>query len=273
MFVPQVPFLTYEERLRRGRDLFSRYIPVIGGYHRRHVDDETARTYDLLRLRGFVVQGTLNPTDPSLGEAFAIIDGIGWSYTVMHVHRFCPRVVREFISNKPYHSEQVLIRGHLFNFSPELINRLFMTPEVPHTHRWTHVTLKEAITFLTGGICSAWSGFKKTDMIDPFQTLYSICERNWLPGPDSDAMVKDRLKLLHAIANCVPVNFGHLVYDQVIEMVRVTDSDTSLIFPNLIFQVLTLQHEVPKLLGDEEAIGSGVRIYSCSHDPIEPTEV
>ena len=46
-----------------------------------------------------MVQGYLDPKDRSLDEAFRIIDSIGWAYTVMHVHPFCPRVVREFISN------------------------------------------------------------------------------------------------------------------------------------------------------------------------------
>ena len=37
-----------------------------------------------------MVQGYLDPKDRSLDEAFRIIDSIGWAYTVMHVHPFCP---------------------------------------------------------------------------------------------------------------------------------------------------------------------------------------
>ncbi|KAL0771667.1 hypothetical protein Bca101_036818 [Brassica carinata] len=88
--------------------------------------------------------------------------------------------------------------------------------------------------------------------------------------PGSDLMMKNRLRLLYAVANRKKISFGHLVYDQVIDMTRKTDWDTNLIFPNLIYQVLMLQKEVPLLPGDEEPIGKGLRIYGVSGDTSGP---
>ncbi|KAF3488969.1 hypothetical protein F2Q69_00055466 [Brassica cretica] len=237
----EVPFASFEERLQRSRRLFPSTIPIIRDKTHRFPNNEAATGYRCLSLRGFVVQGSLDPKDRSLDEAFRIIDSVGWAYTVMHVHPFypkdrsldeafriidsvgwaytvmhvhpfCPRVVREFISNKPFDDEGVLIRGHVFQFSPSVIDRLMMTPSVTQSFGWRDVVLKIDYAFYM-----LWPNAK--------------------------------------------ISFGHLVYDQVIEMTRLTDSDTNLVFPNLIYQLLVLQHEVPLLPGDEEAIGRGLPIH------------
>ena len=60
------------------------------------------------------------------------------------------------------------------------------------------------------------------------------------------------------------------MYEQVIDLTRVTDLDTSLIFPNLIYQLLVLQKEVPLLPGDEEPIERGLPIYDSGSDGSGP---
>ncbi|KAG2251946.1 hypothetical protein Bca52824_082082 [Brassica carinata] len=191
-FRPRVPFISFHDRLQRTRLLFSNTVPIIRRYSRRHHNEEAAIGYRYLCLRGFVVQGSLDPKEPVLDHVFRVIDSIGWSYTMMHVHPFCPRVVREFISNKPFDDE--------------------------------------AISHLTGDQCSGWTGFNLNALINPFQALYRV------------------------FAKLNKINFGLLVYDQVIEMTRKTDWDTNIIFPNLIYQLLMLQREVLLLPGDEEPL-------------------
>ncbi|KAF3547477.1 hypothetical protein DY000_02003371 [Brassica cretica] len=269
-FRSQVPFISFEDRLQRSRLLFSNTVPTIGGYSRHHHNEEAAIGYRYLCLPGFVVQGSLDPKYSVLDDVFRIIDSIGWSYTVMHVHPFCPRVVREFISNKPFNDEGALIRGYVFKFTPSVINRLMMTPYVEHSFEWKEVDLKQAISHLTGGQCSGWTGFNLNALLNPFQALYRVCELNWLPGPDSDSMIKNRLHLLYAVANRNKINFGHLVCEQVIEMTRRTDWDSNLIFPNLIYQLLMLPKEVPLLPGDEEPIGRGLSVYGLAGDTSGP---
>ncbi|KAF2548608.1 hypothetical protein F2Q70_00021601 [Brassica cretica] len=145
-----------------------------------------------------------------------------------------------------------------------------MTPSIEHSFEWKEVDLKQAISHLTGGQCSGWTGFNLNALLNPFQALYRVCELNWLPGPDSDSMIKTRLRLLYVVANRNKIKFGHLVYEQVIEMTRKTDWDTNLIFPNLIYQLLMLQKEVPLLPGDEEPIGRGLPINGLAGETSGP---
>ncbi|KAF3590607.1 hypothetical protein DY000_02021256 [Brassica cretica] len=237
-FRPRVPFILFHDHLQRTRLLFSNTVPIIGGYSRRHHNEEAAIGYRYLCLRGFVVQGSLDPKEPVLDHVFRVIDSIGW---VM-----CSK------------------------FTPAVINRLMMMPTVKHSFEWKDVDLNQAISHLTGDQCSGWTGFNLNALINPFQALYRVCELNWLPGLDSDSMIKNRLRLLYAVAKRNKINFGLLVYDHVIEMTRKTDWDTNLIFPNLIYQLLMLQREVPLLPGDEEPIGRGLPIQGLSGDTSGP---
>ncbi|KAG2266553.1 hypothetical protein Bca52824_073632 [Brassica carinata] len=91
-FRPRGPLILFHDCLQRTRLLFSNTVPIIRGYSRRHHNEEAAIGYHYLFLRGFVVQGSLDPKEPVLDHVFRVIDSIGWSYTVMHVHPFCPRV-------------------------------------------------------------------------------------------------------------------------------------------------------------------------------------
>jgi len=269
-FRSRVPFKSFDDRLQESRLIFSGTVSPIGGYSRRHHSHEATIGYHCLCLRGFVVQDSLDPRNRLLEDVFRVIDNIGWCYTVLHVNLFCPRVVREFISNKPFNEDGALIRGFVYRFSPSVINQLMITPTVEHSFQWKDVVLKQAITHLTGGQGSGWTGFNLNALLNPFQVLYRVCERNWLPGPDSDLMIKKRLRLLYAVAKRKEIDFGQLVYEQVIDMTRTTDLDTSLIFPNLIYQLLVLQKEAPLLPGDKEPIGRGLPIYGSGSDGSGP---
>ena len=265
-FRSRVPFKSFDDRIARK----SIDISPIGGYSRRHPNHEATTVYRSLCLRGFVVQGSLDPRNRGLEDVFRVIDDIGWSYTVLHVNPFCPRVVREFISNIPFYEDGALIRGFFYRFSPSVINQLMMKPTVEHSFQWKDVVLNQAITHLTGGQCAGWTGFNLNALLDPFQILYCVCERSWLPGPDSDLMMRKRLRLMYAVTKCKQIDFGQLVYEQVIDMTRVRDLETSLIFPNLIYQLLVLQKEAPLLPGDEDPIGKGIPIYDSGSDGSGP---
>ncbi|CAN6809167.1 unnamed protein product, partial [Brassica oleracea var. botrytis] len=52
-FRSQVPFISFEDRLQRSRLLFSNTVPTIGGYSRRHHNEEAAIGYRYLCLPGF----------------------------------------------------------------------------------------------------------------------------------------------------------------------------------------------------------------------------
>ncbi|KAG2330007.1 hypothetical protein Bca52824_001187 [Brassica carinata] len=141
-----------------------------------------------------------------------------------------------------------------------------MTPIVEHSHTWEDDDLSQVITFLTGGRCPRWETFSLTQLLPQYLCLYKLCELNWLPGSHVDAMIKKRLRFLFAFVRNKPIDFGRLVYDQVIEMSRDSDADKKIVLPNLIYQTLNLQREILALPGDEPLIGQPLNIIGVKAD-------
>ncbi|KAG2266506.1 hypothetical protein Bca52824_073585 [Brassica carinata] len=130
-----------------------------------------------------------------------------------------------------------------------------MTPFVENSHTWEDEDLTQAIVFLTGGRCPSWETFSLTYLQPQYHCLYKMCELNWISGFHVDAMIKQRLRFLFGFARSKPIDFGRLVYDQVVDMARDSDADKKIILPNLIYQTLILQREITALQGDEPLIG------------------
>ncbi|KAH0854005.1 hypothetical protein HID58_057840 [Brassica napus] len=55
-FRPQIQFKSYDDRLQSSRLLFRNTVTPIGGYSRRHHNEDASIGYRYLCLRGFVVQ-------------------------------------------------------------------------------------------------------------------------------------------------------------------------------------------------------------------------
>lgn len=219
-FRPQFSLRSLQDRIRSGRLAFSETLATVGDSSHRHRNDDAASGYSYLCLRGFVVQASLDPTEPLLADAFRIIDRAGWTSTVLHVEPFCPRVVREFISNKLYDADGSLIRGSIYRFEPSVINHLMMTPSLEVSFNWESAVLDDAIVYLTRAQSYTWKDFKLSTLVKPYDVLYRVCRLNWLPGPDTASIIQDRLRLIYAVASQKKIDFGHLVYDQVIAMAR-----------------------------------------------------
>ncbi|KAG2330189.1 hypothetical protein Bca52824_001369 [Brassica carinata] len=105
--------------------------------------------------------------------------------------------------------------------------------------------------------------FSLTYLLPQYLCLYKLCELNWLPGFHVDAMIKKR----HAsLVRNKAIDFGRLVYDQVIEMCRNSEADKKIVLPNFIYQTLILQREILTLPGDEPLIGEPHRIEGVEAD-------
>ncbi|CAF1932579.1 unnamed protein product [Brassica napus] len=116
--------MTFEARLQASRGFFIAGPPVPNPWSNRHLTEVS------------FLQGMLVLDDPGFAEARSIVENVGWMYTVLHVRPFCPRVVRECISNLYGSDAGVYIRGCRFDFDPVVINQLFMTPIVEQPHTW-----------------------------------------------------------------------------------------------------------------------------------------
>ena len=229
------PYMSFESRLEATRVLFVSNAPVPNPWSLRHVSEDSFSKYLELYIRDFLVQGILLLDDRTVCEARQILENVGWIYTVLHVLPFCPRVVRECISNLYSADDGVHIRGCRFDFDSVVINQLFMTPNVEHSHVWESDDLSEAIIFLTDRRCRRWENFSLTYLVPQYHYLYKLCSLNWLPGFDDESMIKKRLPFLFALVKKKPIDFGRLVYDQVLEMSRSSDVDTKITLPNLIY--------------------------------------
>lgn len=172
-------FMTFEARLQASRMFFIASPPVPNPWSNRHLTEVSFRKYQQLCLRGFLVQGMLVLDDPGFAEARSIVENVGWMYTVLHVRPFCPRVVRECISNLYGSDAGVYIRGCRLDFDPVVINQLFMTPIVEQPHTWEDGDLSQAIAFLTGGRCTHWEPFSLTQLLPQYLCLYKLCELNF----------------------------------------------------------------------------------------------
>ena len=234
------PYMSFESRLKTTRLFFVSNAPVPNPRSLRHVSEDSFSKYSELCIRDFLVQGMLQLDDPAVCEARRILEDSGWIYTVLHVRPFCPEVGRECVLNLYSADDGVYIRGCRFDFDPVVINQLFMTPNVEHSHVWETDDLSEAIIRLTDGRRRRWETFSLTYLLPQYDYLYKLCSLNWLPGSDDDSMIKRHLRFLFAIVRKKPIDFGRLVYNQVLKMSRSCDDDTKITLPNLIYQTLIL---------------------------------
>ncbi|KAF3588428.1 hypothetical protein F2Q69_00027577 [Brassica cretica] len=224
------PVMDFQSCPEATRLFFLSNDPVPNPWSLRHVSEASFSKYQELFIRGYLVQGNLVLDDPAVAEARRLVENVGAD-------------------------DGVYIRGCRFDFDPVVINQLFMTPFVEHSHVWEGDDLSEAIIFLTDGRCHRWETFSLTYLVPQYHSLYKLCSLNWLPGFHEDSMIKNRLRFLCALVRKKPIDFGRLVYDQVLEMACSSDADKKIILPNFIYQTLILQRKITALPGGEPLIG------------------
>ncbi|CAH2079825.1 unnamed protein product, partial [Thlaspi arvense] len=77
-----------------------------------------------------------------------------------------------------------------------------------------------------------------TDFAQDKALLYRICCFNWIPTENPGYPRPDRVKMVFKVCNGIPIDFGKLVFDQVVYQSRLGNRKWNLVFPSLIYQLL-----------------------------------
>ncbi|KAL0897735.1 hypothetical protein Bca101_081696 [Brassica carinata] len=218
--------------------------------------------HEHLIYRTVLIQKFLPEVDPDLLDTRSIIENARLMYTVMDVPSFTQEIVLEFYANlenmiKRDGTTWVYLRGHMYKFSPTLINNVFQTPrqEADFPQKpWTKENLDDAVNTIKGGKKKKWGNLKMLDVTPTMNILFKLCVFNWMPTANHSTLTRDRIKFIHMITEGRPFDFGTMVFDQIYELGQQTDSGMTnkLLFPNLIQHVMDAQHPIPAHMGDSD---------------------
>ncbi|KAF2594705.1 hypothetical protein F2Q70_00043686 [Brassica cretica] len=151
----------------------------------------------------------------------------------------------------------VYVKGSLVNFSPNLINSLYLIPTCEEDHDWTTYNIDRVCAFLTNNRIRRWEDMSSKFLTATNQVLYKLVCANWIPTTSYTAMNPERLRFIYMLYHDRRFDFGKLVYKQIMSMAenRRAERTRRIIFPTLIQQVLLVQRNVPPDSDDEEFTG------------------
>ncbi|KAH0938972.1 LOW QUALITY PROTEIN: hypothetical protein HID58_006433, partial [Brassica napus] len=168
-------------------------------------------------MRGFLAQGIMSTAEVNLQVVREIIVSVGWMNTLTNLRAFSLRInILQFFFGS---GNGVMIRGDTFELSSILINSVIGTDGKV----FGLMILVQYIMFCTMYKCCV-----------PCEKAYAV---------------------LYALVQKKPIDFGRLVYDQILDTTRQSNGRQPIGFPNLIHEVLVHQCVIRPLVGDEELIG------------------
>ncbi|XP_048637627.1 uncharacterized protein LOC125610024 [Brassica napus] len=223
---------------------------------------EATERYRDLKNRKFLVQYRLPLDEENLQDVKKVIVDSRLIYTVIDSDPFKPSVIRQFIANlvdaEPREDGvAVYVKGSLVNFSPSLINSLYLIPSCEEDPDWSTYNMDRVCTFLTNKQIRRWEDMSSKFLTATNQVLYKLVCANWIPTTSYTAMNPERLRFIYMLYHDRKFDFGKLVYNQIMAMAENTRTERTrrIIFPNLIQQVLLFQRNVPPDSDDEEFTG------------------
>ncbi|XP_013608103.1 PREDICTED: uncharacterized protein LOC106314835 [Brassica oleracea var. oleracea] len=252
----------------------------------RFVMSNSAERYEKLAPREFVIQQRLDVNDVK-----RVVVRSGLIYTLIDSDLFHPNVVKEFIANLGTAEDRgngvaVFLRGSMVDFSPSLINALYLVPGFEEDHDYLAADIDQVCSFLTNNRVQRWEAMSSKYLTPTNQVLYKLVCSNWIPTTNYMSMNQERLKFLYMIHHHRSFDFGQMVYDQIISFAANINTDRSrrIIFPTLIQQVIDYQRTVlsfeddeeytgyPKLVVKDKKAGIGQGAYSSSVDLLADIE-
>ncbi|XP_073147831.1 uncharacterized protein [Henckelia pumila] len=138
---------------------------------------------------------------------------------------FCKELVREFYYNltkevkhpRFLKYEKVYVRGHIFQFSPAVINGFLRTSSADNVDL---PSLDKMISVITGGQVTMFPAHPKKLSASKLTSMYSVLHntagKTWTPSRNSTVVTKHHDFVFYAIGTRSTFNYGRLVFDTVI---------------------------------------------------------
>ncbi|WJX67220.1 hypothetical protein P8452_51708 [Trifolium repens] len=192
-------------------------------------------------------------------EVMDLILQAGLMKTVSGLGRCYEKLVKEFIVNigedcdnklsKEYH--QVFVRGKCVQFSPAVINAYLGRRE--YVYPGFEPTNNQVCKTITTNQVKVWPLKGKVPSV-MLSVKYAILNRigavNWVPTSHTSTIATSLAKFIYAIGTGANVDFGSLIFDQIVEHEKSWAIKLAISFPSLICEIILDQH--PNILLPED---------------------
>ncbi|XP_019175779.1 PREDICTED: uncharacterized protein LOC109171103 [Ipomoea nil] len=202
--------------------------------------------------RDLIVQRSVDENQlNSVCDILPLLNEVGLLKTVTAIYPYSKLLTYEFYCNLNDEIDiltgprpmQIFIRGKWYIFGPDMINEYYGLTAVED----------EAITdwnlvakTLTGGQLDTWPTGDKdylpsSQLTSRYVILHCLALRNWLPSAHFHTVGKHLAGFLFRIGTKMPIDLGNWIYYHILTMIHPREQKVRLLFPNLIYGILTTQ--------------------------------
>ncbi|XP_019183656.1 PREDICTED: uncharacterized protein LOC109178478 [Ipomoea nil] len=167
--------------------------------------------------------------------------------TVTNIEPYDEEVIQEFYCNltksttipsSPMYGK-IYVRGKFYEFTPDTINNYLGTSEIEQKIELNSEQVAKERT--AGNVSFEKNKIKAASLTSKYAILQKIALTNWMPSLHESTVKWTLAKLLYKIGKGVKTNMGSIIHAQITNLAEDTKSNTSLVFPSLIFSILTKQ--------------------------------
>jgi hypothetical protein len=219
----------------------------------------SAAKWKFVYHRRLALERELSDETLEFKEVMDLILQAGLMKTVSGIGRCYEKLVKEFIVNigedcdnklsKEYH--QVFVRGKCVQFSPAVINAYLGRRE--YGYPGFEPTNNQVCKTITANQVKVWPLKGKVPSV-MLSIKYAILNRigavNWVPTSHTSTIATGLAKFIYAIGTGANVDYGSLIFDQIVEHGKSWAIKLAVSFPTLICEIILDQH--PNILVPED---------------------
>ncbi|KAK2443138.1 hypothetical protein QL285_014270 [Trifolium repens] len=219
----------------------------------------SAAKWKFVYHRRLALERELSDEAQECKEVMDLIHQAGLIKTVCGFSKCYEKLVKEFIVNigedcnnrlsKEFH--QVFVRGKCVNFSPAMINGYLGRKE--DDYPGFEPTNNQICKTITANQVKVWplKGKVSSAMLSvKYAILNRIGASNWVPTTHSSTIATSLAKFIYAIGTGADVDYGSLIFDQIVEHGKSWAMKLIISFPTIICGIILDQH--PNILLPED---------------------